>query len=127
MRPVGYGVIGASSFVATRAVIPAIEAADGSFLAAAASISAGTGSYEDVLAHPDVEVVYVPLPNGRHRDWTERAAAAGKHVLCEKPTALDAGARLIILNAEPTAFDELADAVIREPIGRALPCLIPDP
>ena len=95
MRPVGYGIVGAGSFIATRAVIPAIEAAAGSFVAAAASRSLGTGRYEDVLEHPDVEVVYVPLPNGRHREWTERAAAAGKHVLCEKPlapTAADAAA-----------------------------------
>ena len=45
-------------------------------------------NFADIAANPDVDAVYVVLPSGLHADWTERAFAAGKHVLCEKPMAL---------------------------------------
>lgn len=93
---VGIGVIGARSTVATRAVMPALVASNQAHLVAVSSLGGpvpepwdhlAVRDYDDVLDHPDVEAVYIPLPNGMHREWVERAADAGKHVLCEKPIA----------------------------------------
>ena len=92
-------MIGATSQVAQKAVLPAIVASPGARLVAVASARTAHGggvrfgaarayrAYAALLDDPEVEAVYVPLPNSLHREWVERAAAAGKHVLCEKPLA----------------------------------------
>jgi xylose dehydrogenase (NAD/NADP) len=96
-------VLGAAD-IARKAVLPAIAAAGNGELVALASRSAERArtmlepypgaevadTYDAVLARSDVDAVYIPLPNGLHREWTLRALAAGKHVLCEKPLAVTA-------------------------------------
>jgi len=70
--------------IASRELSKAKEAADES------GIPKAYGTYEDLLADDSVEVIYNPLPNHLHVPWTLKAAEAGKHVLCEKPIALNA-------------------------------------
>ncbi len=74
--------------------VAAIASRDGARAAAVArdlGIPKAYGSYEALLADPDIDAIYNPLPNHLHVEWSVRAADAGKHVLCEKPIALDAG------------------------------------
>jgi predicted dehydrogenase len=99
-----WGVLGAAG-IADQALLPALRASrNGQLLAIAsrdreraAALAARHGvarvhaSYDDLLQDAEVDAVYVPLPNNLHRDWTLRALAAGKHVLCEKPLALNSG------------------------------------
>jgi predicted dehydrogenase len=102
-KGVRWGILGVAS-IARRALIPAIEAAAGQRVTAIASrdpakareaaesfdIPHALLSYGELVAHPEVDAVYIPLPNHLHIPWTIRALEAGKHVLCEKPFALDA-------------------------------------
>ena len=71
--------------------IPSREASSARAAATALGIPKSHGSYEALLADPDVDAIYNPLPNHLHVPWTTRAAEAGKHVLCEKPVGLSAG------------------------------------
>ncbi|HEU5012748.1 MAG TPA: Gfo/Idh/MocA family oxidoreductase [Roseiflexaceae bacterium] len=101
--PVRWGVLSTAN-IGRAAVIPAIHGARNSTLVAVASrdgerarafadantIPQAYGSYEALLAADDIDAVYIPLPNSMHKEWVIKAAQAGKHVLCEKPLALDA-------------------------------------
>lgn len=106
-----WGVMGTAR-IARKALIPAIVSAPGHQLCAVGSRHAANaltwvrevcrehdqpaeavrcyGSYLELLADPDIDGVYIPLPNAMHAHWTIRALEAGKHVLCEKPLALNA-------------------------------------
>jgi xylose dehydrogenase (NAD/NADP) len=96
-EPVRWGIVSTADI--NRALLPGFRASAAASLVAVASrsqeaadayaraegIPKAHGSYEALLADPDVEAVYIPLPNSLHVDWSIRALQAGKHVLCEKP------------------------------------------
>ena len=93
-----WGFIGAG-WIAAKALVPAVAAADNAVLYAVASRDADRAaalggakvytSYEQLIADPDVDAVYISLANHQHCQWAIAALNAGKHVLCEKPLALN--------------------------------------
>lgn len=103
-NPVRFGVLGAADF-ALSTMARAIHEAEGARLAALATSSAKKAEpfqafcpdllvfedYDALLASDEIDAVYIPLPNHLHIEWSLKALAAGKHVLCEKPIALKAG------------------------------------
>ena len=100
-QKVRWGILGAAR-IAMAKVVPAMRESEWCEVVAVASRDAGKaqaaaeqlnipkayGSYEEVLADPEVEAIYNPLPNHLHVPWSIRAAESGKHVLCEKPISL---------------------------------------
>src|SRR3989442_8060276 len=114
----GGGVLGAAD-IAGRAVVPAIAASRNARLVSLASRNAERArevaslhsfvrvgaSYEEVLDDPEVDAVYIPLVNSLHRERTLRSLSAGKHVLCEKPLAINA-----------SEADDMAGAADRVPL-----------
>jgi predicted dehydrogenase len=109
---VRWGVLGVAN-VAVRHVIPAMQQGEWSVVRAIASrdleraqraaqalgIAKAFGAYEDLLSDDEIEAVYIPLPNHLHVPWTIKAAEAGKHVLCEKPIAMNASEAETLLAA----------------------------
>ena len=103
MSRLRFGILSTAD-IARKKVIPGMRTADRVEVVAIASRSSETaarvaqelaiprahGSYEALLADPEVDAIYIPLPNHLHLEWTIAAAEAGKHVLCEKPLALSA-------------------------------------
>src|SRR3954463_2271986 len=97
-----WGVLGAAA-IAVKKVIPAMQHSNWTEVTAIASrdlnrarqaaeslrITKAYGSYEELIDDPEVDAIYNPLPNHLHMPWTIKAAEAGKHVLCEKPIALN--------------------------------------
>jgi predicted dehydrogenase len=103
MKKVRWGILGVAG-IATRRVIPGMHHCEFAEVTAIASrdlkkaqdaaknlgIARAYGSYEELLADPEIDVIYNPLPNHLHVPWTIHAAEAGKHVLCEKPLGMNA-------------------------------------
>ena len=118
-----WGVLGAAS-IATRKVIPGMQKSDlceiagiasrdlekAKAAAAALKIGKAYGSYEEMLSDPEIEAVYNPLPNHLHVPWTKKAAEAGKHVLCEKPLALNAAEARTLLSVRDRAGVKIGEA-----------------
>ncbi|GAA4107592.1 MULTISPECIES: Gfo/Idh/MocA family oxidoreductase [Streptomyces] len=112
--PLRLGVLGTSAF-AGRRMVAAFHACPGTRLAAVAGRDAARArrtaeewgcsfhaGYEELLRRPDIDAVYVPLPNSLHHPWVRRALHSGKHVLAEKPLTTEPGqtAELFDLAAE---------------------------
>ncbi|CAM4239463.1 Gfo/Idh/MocA family oxidoreductase [Paenibacillus alkaliterrae] len=101
IKKLKWGILGCAG-IAKRAVIPGLRLSEINEVAAIASrdsdkakktaeelnIPTAYSSYEALLEDDSIDVVYIPLPNHLHKEWTIRAAEAGKHILCEKPLAL---------------------------------------
>jgi len=111
-KQIRWGVLGAAR-IATMKVIPAMQKGTLSRIIAISSrdlekaqaaaaelgIARAYGSYEELLKDPEIEAVYNPLPNHLHVPWSVKAAAAGKHVLCEKPVSMTAAECRELINA----------------------------
>jgi len=110
-----WGFLGAS-WVASTALVPAVAAAKNATLYAVASrdpersLALGPArvhvTYDDLIADPDVDAIYISLANHLHLEWATKALNAGKHVLCEKPLATSHAEAKIMADAA-TANDKL--------------------
>jgi predicted dehydrogenase len=123
MAKVRWGVLGAAKIAITK-VIPAMQRGAWSEVVGIASrepdkarraasdlaIPKAYGSYQELLADPEIEAVYIPLPNHLHVSWSIRAAEAGKHVLCEKPIALSAAECRTLIEARDRTGVKIGEA-----------------
>jgi predicted dehydrogenase len=112
MKKIRIGVLSTARIGRTK-VIPGMQRAERCEVAAICSrdqesarraaeelnIPKAYGAYEDLLADPDIDAVYIPLPNHLHVQWTLKAMARNKHVLCEKPLGLNDGEVNRLINA----------------------------
>ena len=123
MSTVRWGILSTADIGMVK-VTPAIQRADNCEVVAIASRNADRaasaaaqlgipttyGSYEELLAADDIDAVYIPLPNDLHAEWTINAAAAGKHILCEKPLGMTAAEARSMAAACENAGVKLAEA-----------------
>src|SRR5208283_4002391 len=122
-KKVAWGVLGAAN-IGLKKVIPAMQRGEWCEMAAITSrdlnkarqaasqlgISKTYGSYEELLADPEIEAVYNPLPNHLHVPWSIKAAEAGKHVLCEKPISLTVPEAITLLRARDRTDVKIQEA-----------------
>src|SRR6195256_230339 len=122
-KKVEWGVLGVAN-IATKKVIPAMQRGEWSEVTAIASrdrdkarqaakelgIPKAYGSYEELLADPDIEAIYNPLPNHLHVPWSIKAAEAGKHVLCEKPISLTVEEAKLLLETRDRTGRKIGEA-----------------
>ncbi len=124
MSGLRWGVLGTAN-IARAQFLPAVaeagqqavvvggrDSARAAEFAAAYGIGRGVEGYAAVLDAPDVDAVYVPLPNPLHAEWTVKALAAGKAVLCEKPLCLDPAQTAEVLDASRAATQPLWEAFV---------------
>ena len=103
MKPVRWGVLGVATHFVLRVIVPLLKSEEVEVTGIASrsadrarkaaerwGIPRWYGSYEELLKDRDIEAVFIPLPNHLHAEWIRKCADAGKHILCEKPLALDA-------------------------------------
>jgi predicted dehydrogenase len=127
MSKVKWGILSTAN-IGVKRVIPAIIAGERGVIAAIASRDAGRaasiaasfgiarsyGNYQALLDDPEIEAIYNPLPNHLHVEWTVKALAAGKHVLCEKPIALNAAeAQAIVVARERSGMRVIEAFMVR--------------
>jgi len=122
-KKVKWGILGVAN-IAVKKVIPAMQLGEWSEIAAIASrdltkaqsaaqqlqIPKAYGSYEELIADPEIEAIYNPLPNDLHIEWTTRAAQAGKHVLCEKPISMTVAEALPLLRTRDETGVKIEEA-----------------
>jgi predicted dehydrogenase len=119
MRKIRWGVLGAAK-IAREKVVPGMWLGKYSEVVAVASrdlakaramsLVKAYGSYEELLADPDIDAIYNPLPNHLHVPWSIRCAEAGKHVLCEKPIAVSAAQARELIVARDRAGVKIGEA-----------------
>jgi predicted dehydrogenase len=122
-KKVAWGVLGVAN-IAVKKVLPAMQRGEWCHVSAIASrdlkraqevakqlgIDKAFGSYEELLADPEIEAVYNPLPNHLHVPWSIKAAEAGKHVLCEKPISLTVPEAISLLQARDRTGVKIQEA-----------------
>ena len=118
-----WGILSTAN-IAKRAMVPALQESKEAEIVAVASrnrskaclfadelgIPLAYGNYQALLDDPQIDAVYIPLPNHLHKEWSIRAAEAGKHVLCEKPLALNPGECVAMIRAAELNGVQLMEA-----------------